>query len=506
LNLPVTGIDTQRILEEMSEASNSEFDLDQLSEAETDEEFGQPEFREHFADTLTPAVLKDWTAKDFASIYVKFRPHLERHARRFLVNPSQVEEVVQDAFLYLMTSLPELDSELGVLKFLKWKTRLLCLDLLRSNSRSTTVSLEEHPELDDGSEDMSSGIERADNAAIVALALSKLQPRQREALLSTLYEEKSIPEVASQMGINENAFRQLLHRARKSFKVALAGEAGIRGKTISEILALSGRRVRKSGSIAVVIAALGLPLILFSVPTFGPSGGQNSAFQDGTNIALPDKVPPIQSGDSPLPALGEEGQAVAVNEAQPEPTQQDASVGITEDKTYKELGSAEVESEDSPQVAVGIDDLGGDGIEAAAYDWASMVLTDLSVGETRQVGISANQVSIEIGSSAVLNLVLSDGTDSPIGSAILFGSGDRSGLVAVPTGMSEALSTLDSGSVRVRIVMTGFAVGDLSGPKGGSAVLEDSHFSEIGVDVELIFSDSTLHGLISAKANFLPRA
>ncbi|MTA90351.1 MAG: hypothetical protein F2536_05520, partial [Actinobacteria bacterium] len=82
--------------------------LEQLLDEETDEEFGLPEFKEHFADTLTPAVLKDWTAADFASIYVRFRPHLERHARRFLVNPSQVEEVVQDAFLYLMTTLPEL--------------------------------------------------------------------------------------------------------------------------------------------------------------------------------------------------------------------------------------------------------------------------------------------------------------------------------------------------------------------------------------------------------------
>ena len=108
-------------------------DLERLLDEESDEDFGLPEFKEHLADTLTPAVLKDWTAQDFASIYVRFRPHLERHARRFLQNPSQVEEVVQDAFLYLMTTLPELDSELGVLRFLKWKTRLLALDVIRAN-------------------------------------------------------------------------------------------------------------------------------------------------------------------------------------------------------------------------------------------------------------------------------------------------------------------------------------------------------------------------------------
>ena len=101
---------------------SSEDALESLLDEESDEEFGLPRFQEHFADPMTPAVLKEWSAKDFASIYVRFRPHLERHAKRFLNNSSQVEEVVQDAFLYLMTTLPELDSELGVLRFLKWKT------------------------------------------------------------------------------------------------------------------------------------------------------------------------------------------------------------------------------------------------------------------------------------------------------------------------------------------------------------------------------------------------
>jgi hypothetical protein len=76
LPLTVTGIDRLRILEVMADYKGfepiSEDPLDQLLDEESDEEFGLPEFREHFADSLTPAVLKDWTAKDFASIYVRF--------------------------------------------------------------------------------------------------------------------------------------------------------------------------------------------------------------------------------------------------------------------------------------------------------------------------------------------------------------------------------------------------------------------------------------------------
>ena len=263
----VTAIDIARILETMAENNHGEFDaqdpLEDLLAEESDEEFGLPEFREHLADTLTPAVLKDWSAADFASIYVRFKPHLERHAKRFLVNPSQVEEVVQDAFLYLMTTLPELDSELGVLKFLKWKTRLLALDVIRYNSRASFAPLDEQPEMAAKNDDMGLELERADDAAIVALALAKLQPRHREAIIATLYEEKSAEVVAAQMGLNENAFRQLLFRARSSFKKALVGEAETQGKTIAQILSIAARKAAaESGK---YIGAAGAFLLVLAI-------------------------------------------------------------------------------------------------------------------------------------------------------------------------------------------------------------------------------------------------
>ncbi|CAB4575191.1 unannotated protein [freshwater metagenome] len=240
--------------------------LEQLLDEETDEEFGLPEFKEHFADTLTPAVLKDWTAADFASIYVRFRPHLERHARRFLVNPSQVEEVVQDAFLYLMTTLPELDSELGVLKFLKWKVRLLCLDVIRINSRASFAPIDEQPEMAAPTPEMSQALERADDAAIVALALAKLQPRHREVLIASIYEEKATDVVAAQMGLSENATRQLLFRARSAFKKALIGEADTAGLSVGQILSLAARKAAaESGK---YISAAGAFLLVLAV-SFG---------------------------------------------------------------------------------------------------------------------------------------------------------------------------------------------------------------------------------------------
>jgi RNA polymerase sigma-70 factor (ECF subfamily) len=298
LPLTVTGIDRLRILEVMADNKGfepiSEDPLDQLLDEESDEEFGLPEFREHFADSLTPAVLKDWTAKDFASIYVRFRPHLERHARRYLVNPSQVEEVVQDAFLYLMTSLPELDSELGVLKFLKWKTKYLALDVIRSNSRASMAPLDEQPEFASNDPEIGQDVERAEDAAIVSMALAKLQPRHREALIATLYEEKPQEVVAAQMGLSENAFRQLLFRARSSFKKSLIGEAETAGLSMSQILSIAARKAAAESGKYISAAGAFLLVLAISIgvlPNLSPTVTEQTVSQPEVTAVAPAEEP-----------------------------------------------------------------------------------------------------------------------------------------------------------------------------------------------------------------------
>jgi RNA polymerase sigma-70 factor (ECF subfamily) len=301
---------------------NQEDPLESLLDDETDEEFGLPRFQEHFADSLNPAVLKDWSAKDFASIYVRFRPHLERHAKRFLVNPSQVEEVVQDAFLYLMTTLPELDSELGVLKFLKWKTRLLALDVIRANSRVSIAPLHEQREFEADIPEMGQELERADDAAIVSLALAKLQPRHREALIATLYEEKSAEVVSAQMGLSENAFRQLLFRSRSAFKKAFIGEAEISGLSMSEVLSVAARKAAaESGKLASVAGAFLFVLAL----SFGVIPNLASNISEET-VSLPQSASAEGQGidpSSPAP-VGGSSESDQNTSGEPQPTEAEA--------------------------------------------------------------------------------------------------------------------------------------------------------------------------------------
>ena len=271
-----------------------EHPLDAWLDAESEEEFGEPEIRDRYdpaADENVDGNLKNWTAQDFASIYVRFRPHLERHARRYLSNPVQAEEVVQDAFLYLMTSLPELDSELGVLKFLKWKIRLLSLDVIRASSTKREIPVPEHVEYASEDQELIADLERAEDSAVIQMALAKLNPRQREALVASVYEEKSSEEVAEQLGLSPNATRQLLFRARSSFKKALVGEAEIQGKSLGQVLTIAAKKAAydtkenatKVGAF-IVLVAVGIGVL----PSLAPSN--ETVVADAPTVEVPATV------------------------------------------------------------------------------------------------------------------------------------------------------------------------------------------------------------------------
>jgi RNA polymerase sigma-70 factor (ECF subfamily) len=164
---------------------------------------------------------------------------------------------------------------LGVLKFLKWKIRLLSLDVIRASSTRREIPVPEHVEYASDDQELIADLERAEDSAVIQMALAKLNPRQREALVASVYEEKSSEEVAEQLGLSPNATRQLLFRARSAFKKALVGEAEIQGKSLGQVLTIAAKKAAydakenatKVGAF-IVLAAVGLGI----VPSLVPSG------------------------------------------------------------------------------------------------------------------------------------------------------------------------------------------------------------------------------------------
>jgi RNA polymerase sigma-70 factor (ECF subfamily) len=208
--------------------------------------------------------VSSWTAEDFAKVYVRYRPRLESYARKYLRDQSEIDEVIQDAFMYLFLSQPELDSELGVLKFLQWKTRLLCMDILRAQGRRPLAVLNDSDNYDlnlDSIDSAESEYDRMFDVAIVHAALARIPDRQREALIRAEFQEQSAAEIGAELGVSENAARQLLSRARRSFRTELISQVNIAGIEVSEILSVAVRKAKEiSKNAGAMIVVLLLPL------------------------------------------------------------------------------------------------------------------------------------------------------------------------------------------------------------------------------------------------------
>ncbi|WP_138316116.1 sigma-70 family RNA polymerase sigma factor [Rhodoluna limnophila] len=310
------------------DANLPEDPFESMLDEESDEDFGYVVTRERAAGPDgRPVKLAEWSAQDFSSIYTRFRPHLERHARRFLNNQGQVDEVVQDAFLYLMVSLPELDSEIGVLRFLKWKTRLLCLDVIRASGKAYLASIDDVAEPASNAPEISSYLEQQDDAAVLRLALSKLNPRHREVLLASIYEEKSTDVIAAQVGLSENATRQLIFRARAAFKKALLGDdIDTNGMSAAAILSVAARKAaydaKKVGAQAMVFALF----LMLAVGAFIQVGGRGTQEANLAEV----EAPSVTSPDSTTPGTTQSATPNASNSATPmDPTAEPVTQPVT---------------------------------------------------------------------------------------------------------------------------------------------------------------------------------
>jgi RNA polymerase sigma factor (sigma-70 family) len=188
--------------------------------------------------------------RDFASLYIRHRSSFALHARRFLNDPRDVDEVLQEAFLRLFLAMPELETELQALAYCRRTVTNLCIDRYRADQRRPRLvdleqvaweGVDEATELDDP-------VLRAEDAAIVREALALLSPLHRAALIKREIEEKPLPQIAAELEIPEESVKHLLHRARRALRRLLVGTSVEPGVDLSnsEMLALANQRLARA--------------------------------------------------------------------------------------------------------------------------------------------------------------------------------------------------------------------------------------------------------------------
>ena len=458
-----------------SQASSKE-DLDQLSALEESmAPFGMGDL-----DSEHGVILKDWSAQDFSHAYVRFRPHLERHAARFLRDASQVEEVVQDAFLYLMTALPELDSEIGVLRFLKWKTKMLALDIIRINSKYSVAPIEDHEHyLEVANQDeLGLDLERADDSAVVSLALAKLSPRQRQVIVETQLLEKPIETVAQDMGLSNNALRQLLHRARAAFKVALVGEAEVTGLPASAILTLAAKKAaRDSGKL--IAGASAFLLAIFGIVSFGSISVDPA---ETTKISMPiaerplaaPSRNPIGPNESPKGLAGPPpglSQQVVVSSAGDSDGDEPSGLVTGQEPDF--------ESQDATIAITGESDAIAAALTSAVDEFVTLL--DFAT-ETGFDANGAGDLVVRSGDGLSASFGIDEQAENPVQFVYLTLQLPVGEVVAVPTNGLTVVEDSDRGTV-LHYAATDFIVGDFSGALGNVASADTSL-----VNSKLLFS------------------
>jgi RNA polymerase sigma factor (sigma-70 family) len=241
---------------------------------------------------------KVWTVADLSALYLESRSSLLSQARRMLRNDQDANEVVQEAFLKFMLAAPELDTKERALAYIRATINNLSLNVIRAKgSRPNLVALDSESSQERLSQiatenyiPADASISAAEDAAIIKLALSKLSPAERAALVMWEVEGRSTQEIAKELGIKESAVRHTVSRARASLRKVLSELVidEVRGLTALDLLSTT---YKKAAEIAGKSSKIALTFILVLTAFLG----LNSITGNEPNTSITNTLPQLSN-------------------------------------------------------------------------------------------------------------------------------------------------------------------------------------------------------------------
>lgn len=153
------------------------------------------------------------------ALTLRHAPRALALARRMLRDEAEAEDVTQEAMLRVWRLAP--DWRPGEAKLSTWIHRVtfnLSTDRLR---RRRSASLETAPEPVDDAPSALSGLEAADRATALRLAVNALPERQKRAVEMRHFDELSNPEIAEALEVSVEAVESLLARGRRALARSL---------------------------------------------------------------------------------------------------------------------------------------------------------------------------------------------------------------------------------------------------------------------------------------------
>ena len=156
-------------------------------------------------------------ASDFKTKVLPVSKKVLRFATHFLKDEDEARDVVQDVFLKLWQKREELDQIENMEAFAMRMTRNRCLDIIRA-SKTVSMDAETDRQLKQVSIDVHSKIELSEAAGQVKKLIAGLPDLQRQVMELRDIEQLEFEEIAEVTGLQVNAIRVNLSRARKKVR------------------------------------------------------------------------------------------------------------------------------------------------------------------------------------------------------------------------------------------------------------------------------------------------
>lgn len=156
---------------------------------------------------------------DFRSQLAQELPHLRRFARALVGDPALADDLVQDCAERALVKSHLYDPARPLRAWLYAVLRNIFVSGLRRSGRSTVVKTID--DLKDGEGAVAPAQEDRLAASLVADALDRLPPQQREVVVLVGLEEMSYRDVAEIVGVPIGTVMSRLSRARESLRQIL---------------------------------------------------------------------------------------------------------------------------------------------------------------------------------------------------------------------------------------------------------------------------------------------
>ncbi len=156
-------------------------------------------------------------ARDFKTDVLPISNKLLRFAFQILQNEEEAKDVLQDIFLKLWQKRDELGKVDNIEAFAMRMTRNRCLDVIKAR-RTVSVELVKKHHLPDEESLETDYLENADSVGLIKRIIAELPDLQRTIIHLRDIEQLEYEEIEEATGINVNAIRVNLSRARKKVR------------------------------------------------------------------------------------------------------------------------------------------------------------------------------------------------------------------------------------------------------------------------------------------------